>query len=53
MSGDCPCATAVPDPVKYDQHFEAAADITLDASERFLIVPDMKAGTLTWLPVKP
>ncbi len=42
-----------PVPVKYAQSFEAAADITLDASERFLIVPDMKAGTLTWLPVKP
>lgn len=42
-----------PVPVKYEQSFEAAADITLDASERFLIVPDMKAGTLTWLPVKP
>ena len=42
-----------PVPVKYEQTFEAAADLTLDASERFLIVPDMKAGTLTWLPVKP
>ena len=42
-----------PVPVKYEQSFEAAADIALDASERFLIVPDMKAGTLTWLPVKP
>ena len=42
-----------PVPVKYKQSFEAAADLTLDASERFLIVPDMKAGTLTWLPVKP
>jgi sugar lactone lactonase YvrE len=42
-----------PVPVKYEQTFEAAADLTLDPSERFLIVPDMKAGTLTWLPVKP
>lgn len=42
-----------PVPVKYEQSFEAAADIALDASERFIIVPDMKAGTLTWLPVKP
>lgn len=39
--------------VKYGRTFEAAADLTLDPSERFLIVPDMKAGTLTWLPVKP
>lgn len=42
-----------PVPVRYEQSFEAAADLTLDPSERFLIVPDMKAGTLTWLPVKP
>lgn len=42
-----------PVPVKYEQTFEAAADLTLDASEQFLIVPDMKAGTLTWLSVKP
>ena len=42
-----------PVPVKYEQTFEAAADLTLDPSQRFLVVPDMKAGTLTWLPVKP
>jgi sugar lactone lactonase YvrE len=42
-----------PVPRKYEQTFEAAADLTLDGSQRFLIVPDMKAGTLTWLPVKP
>jgi hypothetical protein len=39
-------------PVQYEQTFEAAADLTLDASQHYLIVPDMKAGTLTWLPVK-
>lgn len=44
---------STPVPIKYEQSFEAAADLTLDASGRFLIVPDMKAGTLTWLPVKP
>jgi sugar lactone lactonase YvrE len=42
-----------PDPVQYEQTFQAPADLTLDPSERFLIVPDMKAGTLTWLSVKP
>jgi gluconolactonase len=38
-------------PLMYEQKFQAAADIALDASERYLLVPDMKAGTLTWLPV--
>ncbi len=42
-----------PVPVKYEQTFESAADMSLDPSGSFLIVPDMKAGTLTWLPVKP
>ena len=30
--------------------FQAAADSCLDATGRFLLVPDMKAGTLTALP---
>jgi sugar lactone lactonase YvrE len=33
--------------------FQAAADIALSADGRFVLVPDMKAGTLTWLPAKP
>lgn len=35
----------------YPQTFQAAADIALDASRKFILVPDMKAGSLTWLPV--
>lgn len=38
-------------PVEYKQKFKAPADITLDASHKFVLVPDMKAGTLTWLPI--
>ena len=30
--------------------FEAAADICLDPTGKFILVPDMKAGTLTALP---
>jgi gluconolactonase len=37
-------------PKLYDRTFQAAADIALDKNEKFLLVPDMKAGTLTWLP---
>jgi sugar lactone lactonase YvrE len=33
--------------------FQAAADIALSADGRFVLVPDMKAGSLTWLPNKP
>jgi sugar lactone lactonase YvrE len=33
-----------------EKTFQAAADIALDKTEKFLLVPDMKAGTLTWLP---
>lgn len=33
--------------------FQAAADIALSADGRFVLVPDMKAGSLTWLPAKP
>ncbi|MGH8727492.1 MAG: SMP-30/gluconolactonase/LRE family protein [Burkholderiales bacterium] len=39
-----------PQPKLYDHKFEAAADIALDWDEKSLLVPDMKAGTLTWLP---
>lgn len=39
-------------PVEYAESFQAAADIALSADRKFLLVPDMKAGTLTWLPVK-
>jgi gluconolactonase len=42
-----------PRPVLYPQRFQAAADIALDASGRHVLVPDMKAGTLTWVPVDP
>lgn len=36
---------------KYPQTFQASSDIALDASRKFILVPDMKAGSLTWLPV--
>jgi hypothetical protein len=36
----------------YSQTFKSAADLTLDAKEKFILVPDMKAGTLTWLPIQ-
>lgn len=32
--------------------FQSAADIGLSADGKFILVPDMKAGTLTWLPVQ-
>jgi sugar lactone lactonase YvrE len=32
--------------------FQAAADIAFTADGRYLLVPDMKAGTLTWIPTK-
>lgn len=31
--------------------FQAAADITLSADGKYILVPDMKAGALVWLPV--
>ena len=37
-------------PQQYEQTFKAAADIALSTDGKFLIVPDMKAGTLSWLP---
>lgn len=36
----------------YDQKFTSAGDITLDAKEKFILVPDMKAGNLIWLPTQ-
>lgn len=32
--------------------FQSAADIALSLDGRFVLVPDMKAGSLTWLPTK-
>lgn len=32
--------------------FQSAADIALSQDGRFILVPDMKAGTLTWLPTR-
>ena len=37
-------------PVLIRQGFESAADLCLDPTGRFLLVPDMKAGTLVKLP---
>ncbi len=37
-------------PQRYDRTFGAAADITLTADGRHILVPDMKAGVLYWLP---
>lgn len=38
-------------PVLLTDKFEQAADSCLDATDGFLLVPDMKAGTLTALPI--
>jgi len=37
-------------PEQYAQIFQAAADIALSKNRKYILVPDMKAGTLTWLP---
>jgi sugar lactone lactonase YvrE len=37
-------------PEPYDQSFKASADIALSRDGKFILVPDMKAGTLMWLP---
>lgn len=37
-------------PEQYPQTFQVAADISLSKNRRFILVPDTKAGTLTWLP---
>lgn len=39
------------EPEPYPQKFAAAADITLSADGKFVLLPDMKAGRLYWLPV--
>ncbi len=37
-------------PEDYSQSFASAADIVLSRDGKFILVPDMKAGTLVWLP---
>jgi len=37
-------------PEQYAQTFQSAADISLSRDDNFILVPDMKAGTLSWLP---
>jgi sugar lactone lactonase YvrE len=37
-------------PEQYPQTFQSAADIGLSKDGEFILVPDMKAGTLTWMP---
>lgn len=37
-------------PEAYAQTFKASADIGLSPDGKFILVPDMKAGTLVWLP---
>ncbi|MBB1161203.1 SMP-30/gluconolactonase/LRE family protein [Aquariibacter albus] len=37
-------------PVVYPQAFQASADLTLSADGKTILVPDMKAGTLVFLP---
>ena len=34
----------------YSQTFAASADIGLSEDGKFILVPDMKSGVLTWLP---
>lgn len=36
-------------PQQYAQSFQSAADISLTPDQKFILVPDMKAGTLNWL----
>jgi sugar lactone lactonase YvrE len=37
-------------PEAYGQAFKASADITLSKDGKYIVVPDMKAGSVTWLP---
>lgn len=37
-------------PELYPQTFQASADIGLSGDGKFILVPDMKAGALVWLP---
>lgn len=41
-----------PVPRIYDLTFTSAADIALDGAQDYVMVPDMKAGTLSWVPVR-
>ncbi len=42
-----------PDPPRLlSEQFQSAADIAFTADGKYLLVPDMKAGTLTWFPTK-
>lgn len=41
------------DEVKLIQEgFKASADIALSADQKYILVPDMKAGELVWVPIK-
>lgn len=37
-------------PEAYTQAFKASADITLSRDGKYIVVPDMKAGSVVWLP---
>jgi sugar lactone lactonase YvrE len=37
-------------PEAYTQAFKASADITLSRDGKYVVVPDMKAGSVVWLP---
>ena len=37
-------------PEAYAQAFKASADITLSRDGKYIVVPDMKAGSVVWLP---
>ena len=37
-------------PEQYAQTFQSAADIGLSADGKYILVPDMKAGVLYWMP---
>lgn len=37
-------------PEAYSQAFKASADITLSKDGKYIVVPDMKAGLVMWLP---
>ncbi|MSU80189.1 MAG: hypothetical protein EXS16_19115 [Gemmataceae bacterium] len=39
-------------PKLLDERFESAADLCLDPTGKFMLIPDMKAGTLTAIPAK-
>ncbi len=45
-----PYAPSGAKPEQYAQTFQSAADIGLSADGKYLLVPDMKAGALYWMP---